>query len=162
MELTNKTEEYFSGLFENRASKISAVLVSFILDILNFILGYGIIWYDRYGIDIKQNLMNKLVTSICWTVTINLPVTHLCEIPRYFFGPQPQVFCFVLSILKHALKWQIILLFDASILARYVFIFWLKNPSAVHDKFWSIFLTIWKSGFSLITNTVLLSRYFFP
>ena len=161
MNSSNITEDYFSGLFENRSSKISAVIVSFCLNILNVVLAYGIIWYDRYGIDKKQNLMNKLITSICWVLIITVPILQLFEIPRYFFGPQPALFCFIQMVIKKASKWQLLLLLDASILTRYIFIFWLKNPNAVHDGFWSIFVNIWIFGFSLITNAVLLSRYTF-
>jgi hypothetical protein len=159
MEIDNKTGEYFSGLFENRPSKISFVLISFIIDIFNIFLAYGIIWYDHFGLDIKQNLMNKLVSSVCWAAIVDVPMIHLFEIPRYFFGPQPAIFCFIQSVLKNAYKWQILLLLDASILSRYIFIFWLKNPSAVQDGFWSVLMNIWIAGFSLIINGVMFARF---
>jgi hypothetical protein len=162
METLNKTENHFSGLFENRASKIGAVLVAFTLDIVNVVLAYGIIWFDRFGLDITQNLMNRLVTSLCWASMINIPIIQLCEIPRYFFGPQPAFFCFAQSVFKNAFKWQGLLLLDASIVARYVSIFWLKNPSAVNGGFWSMLINIWIAGVSLITNGVLFSMYVFP
>ncbi len=154
----NITEELYSGLFENRSSKVAIILTSFIIDLVNIALAYGVIWYDHFGIDLKRTLMNKLVTSICWAAIIDVPLIQLCEIPRYFFGPQPALFCFVQSFLKNSIKWQILLLLDASILARYIFIFWLKNPSAVHDDFWSIFTNLWIAGLSVITNFVLFSR----
>ena len=158
MEIANKTEDYFSGLFENRPSKIGVIVLSFILDAFNVFLAYGIIWYDRFGLDVKQNLMNRLISSLCWAFIIDVPTIHLLEIPRYFFGPQPPIFCFIQSVLKNAFKWQMLLLLDASILARYVFKICLKNPSAVHDDFWSLLINIWIAGVSLITNGVLFAR----
>jgi hypothetical protein len=161
MEIGNKTEDYFSGLFENRPSKIGVIVFSFILDAMNMLLAYGIIWYDRFGLDIKQNLMNRLISSLCWAAIIDVPMIHLIEIPRYFFGPKPVLFCFFQSVIKNAFKWQMLLLLDASILARYVFILWLKNPSAVNDDFWSVFINMWIVGVSLITNGVLFARFVF-
>ena len=154
----NNTEELYSGLFENRSSKIFFVLVSFVIDLVNIALAYGVIWYDHFGVDLKRTLMNKLVTSICWAAIIDVPLIQLFEIPRYFWGPQPAIFCFVQSFLKNSIKWQILLLLDASVLARYIFIFWLKNPSAVHDDFWSVFINLWIAGLSVISNFVLFSR----
>ena len=44
---------------------------------------------------------------------------QLFEIPRLLFGPQPEFFCFCTTFLRNAVKWQSLLLLDASILARY-------------------------------------------
>ncbi len=38
---------------------------------------------------------------------------------------------------------MIVLFYDAITLSRYIFIFWLKNPTAVEDSFWSLFINIW-------------------
>ena len=150
--------EIFSGLFENRFSKISIVFGSFVIDLLNAILTYGIIWYEGYGLDIKRTLINKLVSSICWAAMIEIPLLQISEIPRYFFGPQSPTFCFFQSFLKNAFKWQILLLLDASIVVRYILIFWVKNPGAFQDDFWNIFVNIWILGMSVITNFTLFSR----
>jgi len=155
MEAGNITEEYFTGLFENKLSKISFISGSFILDIFNIVLGYGVIWYDRFGLDIKQNLMNMLFTSLCLAAIINIPIIQLFEIPRFFFGPKPAAFCLFQLVLKNAFKLQIFLLLDASILTRYIYIFWLKNPSAVNEGFWNVFINIWIGGASLISSGVL-------
>jgi hypothetical protein len=40
--------------------------------------------------------------------------------------------------MKNVLKWYCLLMLDVVILARYAFIFWLKNPGAVQDDFWSM------------------------
>lgn len=73
----NKTEELFSGLYEIRASTMSMVSTSFVLTFVNMALAYGVIWYDRYGIDMKRTLMNKLVTSTCWALIINVPLLQV-------------------------------------------------------------------------------------
>lgn len=38
------------------------------------------------------------------------------------------------------------------ILTRYIFIFWLKNPSAFNDDFWFLFVNIWTVGFTFISD----------
>lgn len=52
------------------------------------------------------------------------------------------------------LKTQCLIIYDAIILVRYIFIFWLKNPMAVNDDFWSSFLNVWIVGASAIVNYV--------
>ena len=42
---------------------------------------------------------------------------------------------------------------DASIITRYIFIFWLKNPVAFNDDFWYQFTWLWIQG-AAILNTV--------
>jgi hypothetical protein len=44
------------------------------------------------------------------------------------------------------------LFFDASDLVQYVFIFWVKNPAAVNEDFWSHLVSLWIAGFSFVFN----------
>ena len=67
--------------------------------------------------------------------------------------------CFFLVIAKNSVKTQTVLFFDAIIVTRYVFIFWLKNPGSVDDDFWCWFLSLWVIGFSHLMNFVI---YFLP
>jgi hypothetical protein len=43
--------------------------------------------------------------------------------------------------------------------ARYVIIFWLKNPAVINDDFWGLFLTMWVTLASVFID---FSRYFLP
>jgi hypothetical protein len=43
-------------------------------------------------------------------------------------GPLPQGLCFFTVVAKNAVKTQTILLYDAILVTRYIFIIWLKNP----------------------------------
>ena len=74
---SNGTYEVFSGLVENRPSKFVFILSSVVIDVVNIGMAYGVIWYDRYGVDMKQTLMNKLITSICWGSIINVPMLQV-------------------------------------------------------------------------------------
>ncbi len=54
--------------------------------------------------------------------------------------------------MKNALVTQCLGYIDATIIAKYVLIFWTKNPSALHDDFWSQLISMWIFGFSLLLN----------
>ena len=112
-------KEIFSGLFETRTSKTLVLLLTLLLDLINLTLSYGIVWYEHFGKDSRRTLMNKLVASIFWTAMFAVPAMQISELLRYFFGPQPIVFCFVQSVLKNSTKWICLLLLDAVIIARY-------------------------------------------
>ncbi len=39
-------------------------------------------------------------------------------------------------------------------MTRYIFIFWLKNPAAFHNDFWSLFISMWVVAFSWVSQVV--------
>jgi hypothetical protein len=41
--------------------------------------------------------------------------------------------------------------------ARYIFIFWLKNPGAVNDDFWTWVINFQLAGISIIANFIIFS-----
>ena len=149
----------FNQIFEKKFSKNVFVASSFCIDLISILLAYGIVWYEHYGLDSRRTLMNKLVASIFKTAMIGVPLIQISELPRYFIGPQPVLFCFYQSVFKNSLKWQCLLLLDSVIVARYIYIFKLKNPGAVHDDFWSRFVNIAIVGISFGSNFVI---FFLP
>ena len=60
------------------------------------------------------------------------------------------MFCFWHYILRRTLATQFILVIDAITLIRYIFIFWLQNPGAFNDDFWSFFINLWTTGASFL------------
>jgi hypothetical protein len=50
--------------------------------------------------------------------------------------------------------YQGMLFLDCIMVTRYTFIFWLKNPAAFQDEFWSLFINLWVVGFSWIAQLV--------
>jgi hypothetical protein len=105
-------------------------------------------------LDNKRSLANKLLSSTCWSLIYGLIVCSLYII-RYIAGPLPSQMCFINAIAKNAVKTQIILFYDAILVTRYVFIFWIKNPGGVDDDFWCRFLSMWIVGFSTLLNFVI-------
>jgi hypothetical protein len=57
----------FSGLLENRASKIFSIILSLLTIPVIIAMFYGIVWYERFGSDNKRTLMNKLIAALCWS-----------------------------------------------------------------------------------------------
>jgi hypothetical protein len=60
-------QDFFSGLFENRPSKLAFVFSSIVGGLVLLPMVYSIIWYERYGSDTKRTMLNKFVSSLCWT-----------------------------------------------------------------------------------------------
>ncbi len=60
------SEDVFYILFETSLIKSLFVIIFILLSILNFLLLYGIIWFERFGSDQKRTLMNELLSSISW------------------------------------------------------------------------------------------------
>ena len=60
--------DVYYGLFENRPSKFILIAISCVLSFFNILIFYGIIWFERYGMDSYSTLMNRILSSNCWTV----------------------------------------------------------------------------------------------
>ena len=91
---------------------------------------------------------------LCWTCFEWFLIVQVVDVLRYTRGPFPEWICSIQLFVKNGIFIQQMLLMTATILTRYVFIFWLKNPIAFNDDFWSVFFNIWIFGFSAITEFV--------
>jgi hypothetical protein len=121
---------------------------------VNFALLSGIIWYERYGIEAKRTIVNKLFSFGSWTAIQFIVLIVIPDIIRYNSGPWPELSCWLHLMLKNMIGSQILLIFTTAIVMKYICIFVLKNLTGFQDGFWSIFLYIWIGGFSLITQLV--------
>ena len=74
---------------------------------------------------------------------------------NYVFAPfKSEIYCHINFIVTTCVTYQIILLFDAIIIVKYVFIFHIKNPTVLQDDFWTIFVNFWIFMFNLIVQIV--------
>ncbi len=146
-------ESFFCGAFESRASKTALVVASSFLSLFDIALLYGAIWYEHFGTDNKRTLLNRLFTSLCWLCMASIFI-GLLDIVRYTIGPLPKLICQVQFFLRKIVKDEIVLYYDAITLSRYIFTFWLKNPTAVEDSFWSLFINIWIAMACFIYATI--------
>ena len=53
---------------------------------------------------------------------------------------------------RSAIFLEVLLFFDAVAIARYFYIFRLKNPAAFNDDFWSWFFNLWIKSFALLSQ----------
>ena len=68
MDNSNGTaDDYFGGLFENRISKILITAFSFFGTLILMGAISGIIWFERFGSNLKRTFLNKMVSALCWT-----------------------------------------------------------------------------------------------
>ena len=135
------------------------LILSFIFTLLFCLLCYGAIWYDEQGSDHNLTLMHKLFYIVFWIAISSLPIIQVMQVSIQLFGPFNQSLCFLIILLKNIVRTDILLFLCANIIARYILIFHLKNPLAVVDGFWCVFISLWIFGFGLSQNFVL---YYLP
>jgi hypothetical protein len=153
--MINNTEDFFSGLVENRPSKIVTIFFTIIGLILFLLVVSAIIWYEKNGSDSKRPLNSRLFTA-CWFLLIIWYCIPLqIDLSRYIFGRLPKSVCIFSVFVKFFVTMNGILLVDISFLIRYLMIFWLKNPANFYDEFWSMFLISWASLVSAIFQVTL-------
>jgi len=148
----NKSIDFFESAFRDGPIKTTAISVTLIFIAFLIPIGYGIIWYERYGSDKKRILVNRLLTSLCWTGIVMHVVVTPIDILRYLYGPLPVQFCYFLVIVKNVLNVQTALFADGVSLIRYMYVFYLKNPFDFKDDFWHFFLNFWVVGFSIVSQ----------
>lgn len=153
---TSESETHFCGVFEDKLSKWASLAFAIAATPISVVLLFGIIWFEHFGSDQKRILTNKLLSSVCWTLIFGLAVCFV-DVLRYLIGPFAKGVCMVLVIAKNVAKTQVVLFFDAIVIVRFVFIFFLKNPGRVNDDFWSAFANVWISGLSVAANVVIYS-----
>jgi hypothetical protein len=99
--------------------------------------------------------MNKLFSSFCWYAFVCLPIMQGLTSWRYIVGPLHRNVCFFQVFFMNIVKWQSLLLFDAILLSRYILIVWLKNPAAVNDDFWSVYINFLSGCIAVLFNFVI-------
>jgi len=150
----NVSADYFNGLFEPRPSKVLFMSLSFILMLVSTVMCYSVVWYERYGIDAKQTILNKLFSLLCWTGIEFIILVNLPSWVRCLYGPMPASICWLQLMSRNWLMTKILLLRTGMVLARYACIFWIKNPSAFCDEFWKQFINIWVYIVSIVPHLV--------
>jgi hypothetical protein len=127
--LVDNAIDFFSGLFESRPSKVIALLFSGLGGMVLLLLLYSIIWYERFGSDNKRTLLNKLVSSLCWTCFEWFFSIRIVDMLRYMSGPLPHYLCVLELHFKNAIYTQQMFFMTGMIITRYIFIFSFKMIS---------------------------------
>jgi len=103
-----------------------------------------------------RTLVNRLIGSQFILAIIYHFTTNLLALTRYLSGPFPVLVCQLDYLIKNVITLVQILQFDFSLIIRYIFIFRSKNPTAIQDEFWILFLIMWAVGFGLVCQTTTL------
>ncbi len=83
-------------------------------------------------------------------------LVQIPELMRYIFGPLPIVVCIFHLWIKNVTFLIAMLFYDGILLTNYLFIFWLKNPSAFKDDFWNNFFNKWVICFGTVSQLIFL------
>ena len=147
-------QDYFEDLVANSSIKIILITFAILSSLISIPVIYGIIWFERFGSDMKRILINRLVSSVCWSFFGWMLLAQIPDMIRYFSRPFSESFCFIILTIKATIAMQVILFFDTINIARYAFVFWLKNPLNFRDDFWSTFLNLWIVSCSFVSQFV--------
>ena len=152
--MPNNTFIHFKGFFEDHNSKLIFVSLSTIVNLINCALCGGIVWFERYYPNDWRILTNKIVSFVSILVLAYLPVVVPTDIANYLIGPLNADYCFFFQFYRAYLRDVFFFYLNCIVVARYVFIFWLKNPTFIDDEFWSVFICIEGMVLTLIPSLV--------
>ena len=144
--------DFFASVYSNTPLKTVSIIFCIILSILIGCAGYGIIWYEKFGTDLKRTLINRLLSSLCWNGIAYLILVLPLDVARYFVGPFNTKFCLVILLVKYVLNSHTSLFLLAVAISRYLYIFYLKNPAQFQDPFWQMFVNIWIVSCSILSQ----------
>jgi hypothetical protein len=143
----------FKEIYVFHVWNVCAMTFFTILSILTTAMLYGIIWFE------KQNnyriLINLMTSSLCWWAIFHNLCIHSWSVLRFLIGPiKSQVLCVLDSLIRNVFSLQVFLIQTFVVIIRYSCIMWAKNPTALQDDFWQLFINLWTVSFSLISQYV--------
>ena len=151
---SHKSIDFYSKVFEFNPLLVCCLLISILALIIGPLLLYCIIWFERYGTDQRRTLLNMFTSMYCWVMIQFFVFVHSTEIARVIFGPLPEFICHLQFISRFAFADMFMLCKNFSVLTKYIFIVWLKNPAAFNDEFWAVFACLWIQGYSFLIEFI--------
>lgn len=111
--------------------------------------------FDRNINNVKQTLLSRLqycisISGIEYILLVTVP--DLC---RLLIGPLPRVLCKMNVFFRFSIFYQALTFANATMITRYIFLFVAKNPAAVNENFWSVFVSLWTVFQSVIVQAVI-------
>ena len=155
--MENNTDITFNVLLQNHASKLASNILAIVTIIVFVPLYYFIVWYEKSVQWNKRTLLNQLNAFFCQNIVAYLVFVMGGDILVSMLNPLPVWYCHLQVFLKGLSVYLLIITIDVILLVKYAFIFWLKNPASVPDGFWIVFLGLWITGFTFLSQLI----YFF-
>jgi hypothetical protein len=116
------------------------------------------IFYWLVMLEKKSNyrtLINQIVSSVHWIVLIyNITMPLLTTIIHLNSPTNSPLICEAYFFAVTFISLYTTLLADAMLVVKYLFVFHLKNPTAIQDDFWKILINLWICLFWMISLTV--------
>ena len=106
-----------------------------IISIIELLLLYGIIFYEKYGRFRYRTIINQLFSSVCCTTGWLILLTYIGESTRLIIGPLNETLCHFHMMLTVFLVDYLLLTFDAITILRHIFIFNMPNFAFIDDNF---------------------------
>ena len=148
-------EYHFTEMFKNQPSKIAAVIFNAVLTVVGTYFQHNFAIYEQYKAN--RTLINQLISSFAAVINFpNLTIQFLFII-HYSLAPLPAFICHLDVIVRLAFAVMYVLFLDAITIVRYMFIFHTKNPTAMQEDFWKIFLTIWMARDNIVNFNPIIS-----
>lgn len=117
-------------------------------------LSCTIVWYERYGSDLRRSLINKLVASICWNIIFQNLVIQPLEIFLTLYGPFGLWFCSFNMVLKYSSFFHLVAIIFFMTLVKYLSIFKLQNPMSIKSEFWYLMINLVTGFLGILSQTV--------
>lgn len=113
-----------------------------ILTSVNTLMLYSIIWFERENNN--RILINLMISSLSWLAIFYSTFVYSWSVLRFLIGPfKCQIMCALDSFLRNFFILQVLLIHTSIVLIRYFCIMWSKNPTALQDDFWQLFINLW-------------------
>ena len=129
------SDDYYEILCSHSPVDFLAVATFFAFSIVELLLLFGIIYYERNGRFRYRTVLNQLFSSVCLAIFLFVQLIYIPESIRFMIGPLNKTICNILVVLKRILINDILLTFDAIAILRYVFIFQMPNFAVIDDNF---------------------------
>jgi hypothetical protein len=139
---SRSSTDLYSYISENSPEKIICLSIS----IVGIIFGLP----KKNTSNHKTTLIHIVFNFCLWTCFEYILFVEILDVCRYIFGPLASYICYLKIILRSSLACIMYLYINATLVMKYVYIFWLKNPAAFNDNFWSYFIVIWAHMAALV------------
>lgn len=104
----------------------------------------------------RKTLINQLIYYMMMNCFFGNIIFQSSNIILYLSGPLSKEFCYQLTMSFPTFTNEFLLLTDAVSITRYVFVFYLKNPTVLQEDFWARFILVWIVGFSIFSQVAIM------
>ena len=130
------------------------LLYSLTVTVITIPLLYRVLLFEKENP--YRTLLNQLNSKAIQLGIVLIVGTELLAYALYIFGPLNKILCEIEILLRSCLTIQQLLIFNAILIVRYIFLFHIKNPTSTQDDYWTLFLSIWSFGIGITGSIVFL------